>query len=420
MQAVLLAAGNSSRMFPFDSATSSHKSMIKILGKPLLEHVILGLKSKNITDLIIVVNKNNNIKEYFGDGSKFDVNIKYVVQVNAQGAGNALLLCKDLIRDDFILLNSYRVDCANYVDTLIEKKKDNDAVLLLNERENTWLYGVVKIEDEKVVGVVEKPEKGMEPSKKCIVGIYLFSKNFLETLGNTSSEHYQLEKALDSFSKSHKISFVESDEENIVLKYPWDLLNVKNYLLKSITSLQGENIKLGKNVIIEGQVFIGDNVTIMDGATIKGPCFIGNNSYIGSNSLLRDGVDVEENCVVGSFMEVKNSLIMNGSKTHSGFLGDSIIGENVKLAAGFNTTNVRLDRENVTSIVGDQKIDSGLRNLGVIIGNSTQLGGNVTIMPGIIIGSNSIIGPSTTVVNNVDGNVKYYTEFKEIIVKKNE
>ncbi len=417
MQAVLLAAGASSRMYPFSE--NGHKSMIKILGKPLLEHVILGLKSKNIADLIIVVNEKNDTRDYFGNGEKLGVNISYVTQKNPDGAGNALLLCKDLINDDFLLINSYRVDCDKYIDALLDKKSGNDATLLLHDRDNTWLYGVVKVENEKVIGIVEKPEKGTEPSKKCIVGIYLFSKNFLEILENIPSEHYQLEKALDSFSKSHKISFVESNDEDIVLKYPWDLFRIKDYLLNSIKSNQGNNVKIGEDVIIEGEVFIGDNVTIMDKATLKGPCFIGNNSYIGSNSLLRDGVDVEEDSVVGSFMEVKNTLIMKGSKTHSGFLGDSIIGENVRVAASVTTTNVRLDRENIFSVIADKKIDTGLKELGVIIGSNTKLGGNVTIMPGIVIGDNSLIGPSTTVISNVESNVKYYTEFKEVVAKVN-
>lgn len=416
MQAVLLAAGESSRMYPFSG--NGHKSMIKIMGKPILLHVIEKLKSKNITDLIIVVSENSKIQEFFGNGDKFGVNIQFVVQKNPEGGGNALLLCKEFLKDDFFLLNSYRVDCDKYIDEMLAKKTGNDSILLLNKRENTWLYGVVEIENERVVGMVEKPEKGSEPSNLCIVGIYLLSKSYLEVLKNTPSEHYQLEKAIDSFSKSHKISYVESAEENIVLKYPWDLIAIKNYLLENISNHRGENLKLGENVIIEDQVFVGDGVTVMDGVTIKGPCYIGNNAYIGSNALLRNGVDVEEDAVIGSFMEVKNSLIMKGTKTHSGFIGDSVIGENVRVAAAITTTNVRLDRENVRVAFQDQKIDTGLKNLGVMIGNDTQLGGNVTVMPGIIIGKGSIIGPSTTVINNVEENVKYYTEFKDIIVKK--
>jgi len=62
-------------------------------------------------------------------------------------------------------------------------------------------------------------------------------------------------------------------------------------------------------------------------------------------------------------MEVKNTLIMEDSKTHSGFIGDSVIGRNCRIGAGFNTANVRLDRATVKVVIKEQKTDTGLKSL---------------------------------------------------------
>lgn len=414
MQAVLLAAGESSRMYPFSE--NGHKSMVKIMGKPLIQYVIEKLRERNILEIVIVVNS-DQIENYFGNGSDFGVKINYVFQEHASGMGQALLLSSKFIKDDFILLNAYHLDFDSNFNQIFELKKNSDGVLILNKRDETWRYGVAEIKDNQIIGINEKPEKGKEKSNLCVVGIYALSKDFISVLEKVPENHYNFEDALDKFAKNKNISFVIT-EKNIAFKYPWDLLGIKNYLLSYISRNKGKNLKIGKNVVLEGEIYFGDNVTILDGACIKGPSFLGDNSYIGSNALLRNGVVLEENSSIGSFSEVKNSLIMKNSKTHSGFIGDSIIGENVKIGGRVTTTNVRLDRKNVRVLVKNEKVDTGMRHFGAIIGSRVNIGGNVTIMPGIVIGNDSVIGPSTTVVDNVESNTKYYTEFKEIIIKK--
>lgn len=413
MQAVLLAGGQSSRMYPFSQ--NGHKSMLRILDKPIIQHVIEKLNSKNISEIIIVTN-DPSLKDSFNN-LNIGAEIKYVIQNEPSGMGDALLLCKEYVHRDFILVNAYHLDIDLNLDELIKLKNNNDGVLLLNKREETWRYGVVEIEGEKITRVIEKPDRGKEPSNFCLVGCYILSSKFLNVLEKVTSHQYSLEDALDIFVKNNSVGYIIS-ENSLALKYPWDLLKIKNYLLSNISSYRGENIKIGKNVILEGEIYIGKNVVIMDGACIKGPCYLGDNAYVGSNALLRDGVILEEGSSVGSFSEVKNTLIMRNSKMHSGFMGDSIVGADVKIGGMISTTNVRLDRKNISVLVKSEKVDTGFRHFGAVIGNNVNIGGSVTIMPGIIIGNSSIIGPSTTVMTNVEDNTKYYTEFKEIVVKK--
>jgi bifunctional UDP-N-acetylglucosamine pyrophosphorylase/glucosamine-1-phosphate N-acetyltransferase len=415
MQAILLAAGESSRMHPLSSGT--HKSMLKLLGKPLLEYTLEKLRSKNITDVIIVVGKNNDIETYFGDGQKFGVSITYVLQEKPEGAGSAVLLSKKYINGDFLLLNSYHVEIDKFIDKLLlAKTPENEGVLLVKQKEDVWNYGVIEVDGQKVKGITEKPEKGKNSSGLCIVGIYLLSLPFINTLEKTPLKHYQLEEALDNFAKERNVYFVETNEETVALKYPWDLLSVKNYLLRNIRKHIGK-ATIASSAQLIGEVVVEDGATITENAVIKGPCYIGKNAFVGTNSILRDGVDLEENSVVGANMEVKNTLISENSKTHSGYIGDSLVGKNCRIGAGFNSANVRLDRGNVTSVVKGEKTDTGLKSFGVVIGDNTHVGIKSSTMPGVIIGENVTVGSGTMIMNNIADGVKYYTKFQEIVTK---
>ncbi len=417
MQTIILAAGQSSRMYPF--AADVHKSMINMMGKPILFYTIEALKKDGIIDLIIVVNEKNDVSKYFGNGEKFGVNIQYVIQSNPNGMGYALLLCEENIKEVFLLLNASHVEVDLFAKDMINAKVTNvKAVLLANRKKDSVVQGSLKFEGKRVEGIIEKPKKGEEPSDMCVVGIYLLGKDFLNALKNTPQEHYRLEKAISDYSKQNNVTFVETSKETVSLKYPWDLLGIENYLLKNVKSSIGKNVKIAKSAEITGEVFIGDNVSIMEKAVIKGPAFIGNNVFIGNNAVLRGGVDVEEDAVIGANMEIKNVLIMKGSTTHSGYIGDSVIGKDCRIAAQFCTANVRLDRGIIASIVKDEETPTGCKYLGVIVGENTDIGIKCSTMPGIIIGNNVTVGPSTVVLHNVENNTKYYTKFQEVISKK--
>lgn len=417
MQAVILAAGQSSRFFPY--SVMSHKSMIFMMGKPLLQYTIEGLKKRNITEIIIVEDHRKNVSRIFGSGEKLGVEIQYVVQPEPLGMGDALLRAEEKLKDKFLLLNAAHVDAEELV-RKITVNSDEKAVLLAQKRENTWGNGVLLVENGYAISLIEKPKKGEEPSNLCVIGIYLFTKEFINILKNTKKSHYQLEEALDAFCKTEKVRVIEYFGETVSLKYPWDLIKIKNYLLQKIESYRGKNIRIAESAEIIGNVYIGDNTIIREGARIKGVCYIGKNVHVGTNAILRDGVILEDNVVIGGHMEVKNSFIMKNSTTHSGYIGDSVIGESTKIAAQFCTANVRLDRGKINSIVKNVKVPTGFASLGGFIGDNTQIGIHVSTMPGIIIGNNVIIGPSTTVLKNIESNKKYYTKFQEVITKNNE
>lgn len=392
--------------------------MISLLGKPILAYTVEGVVQASIKKLVMVVRDDGAVQRYFGDGKKFGVKIRYVVQKEPLGMGDALLKAAKFIEGDFVLLGGNHVNSEILIKELMQKKDGKDAVIMVKQRPNTWEYGVVELQADTVSRVVEKPKKGEEPSDYCLVSVYLLPPSFVTLLKKTKKHHYNFEEALDIFVKSKKVKVAKTKEKIATLKYPWDLLRVKNHLLQGVKRVIGKDVAVAKSAEIIGEVVIEDGATIMEGVRIKGPCYLGKNVVIGNNAFLRNGVDVEEGATVGAYMEVKNSLIMRNAGMHSGFIGDSIIGENSKIGAQFCTANVRIDRQSVKAVVKDQKVDTGQKFLGAIIGNNVKIGIKASTMPGIIIGNDTVIGPSTTVIHNVADNTRYYTKFREVVEEK--
>ena len=170
---------------------------------------------------------------------------------------------------------------------------------------------------------------------------------------------------------------------------PWLILSSDEGGLNS----QIENLCGSEGVFIHPSASIGEFVRI------EGPCYVGKNAEIRHAALLRKGSWICEGSVVGHASEVKNSILLPNSKApHFNYVGDSILGLNVNLGAGTKLSNVRNDRGPVPiSNENGERFDSGLRKLGAIIGDGSQLGCNVVTNPGCIISPGKMINPNETV-----------------------
>ncbi len=101
--------------------------------------------------------------------------------------------------------------------------------------------------------------------------------------------------------------------------------------------------------------------------------------------------------MVGALSEVARSIFQEDVHCHSGYFGDSILGKGCRIGAGTVIANVRIDRGEVKSVVKGEKIGTGLKSLGAIIGENTKIGINCSLMPGVFIGSDCQIGPGSLV-----------------------
>ncbi len=152
---------------------------------------------------------------------------------------------------------------------------------------------------------------------------------------------------------------------------------------------------------------------------------------IGNNAVIRPNSVIENDVHLGTFTEIKASVIGRGTHIHSGYIGDSVIGENCRIGAGFVTANRRTDRgpikftllnfpnKNLGGLtIKDKIVDSGKSYLGCIIGHGTKIGIKSSTMPGTIIGNNCIIGSNTEIKGAIPSNSLVYTKRTNIVKKR--
>lgn len=170
---------------------------------------------------------------------------------------------------------------------------------------------------------------------------------------------------------------------------PWEILSSGECgLVSQIEKICGD-----------GGVFIHPSATIGEFVTIEGPCYVGPRVEIRHSAFLRSGSWICEDSVVGHSSEVKNSILLPKSKApHFNYVGDSILGIGVNLGAGTKLSNVRNDRGRVPVTTEEGvRIDSGMKKLGVLVGDGSQLGCNVVTNPGAIIAPGTMVSPNETV-----------------------
>lgn len=419
MQAILLAAGGSSRFWPLSE--KRHKSLIKIMGKSLIEWTVEAVARAGIKDIIIAHSPNSQIEKYLGDGALFGVKLTYLVQKEAKGMGDAVMQAESLVKNSFFVLNPYNFNADKFLKLMLAKQKETKAkmVLLGVKTDKPWNYGMLDFKGDKVNSIIEKPAQGKEPSDIKATNIYLLPKDFFSYYRRVKEHIYAYEDTLALFMKENDVRLVVSDEEIPSLKYPWDLFKINELMMNALIKKQkiAKNAKIAKNVTIDGLVWIKENTAIFENVAIKGPCYIGNNCIIGNNSLIRQYVNLEDAVLIGANAEITRSIFQTSSHIHSGYFGDSIIGNDTRIGAGAITANVRVDRREIKPDVKGKKVETKLTSLGAIIGDGARLGVAVNLMPGVLIGANAKIGPNTLVRENVQSDTTCYTEFKNIVKK---
>jgi len=413
MQAVILAAGESSRFWPLNQR---HKSLLKIMGRPLIWHTIEGLKRVGANDLVIIQGPKKDVEEELKNYN-LGLNTHYIIQETPKGMGDAIFQAKDFLKEQFFVSNAERIDGGRYAEFLFGKQKPSGVNLVLFgiQTDKPWLFGIADLDGDKVKNIIEKPEKGKEPSDIRVIGTYLLPKNFLDYYKRVSKHQYAFEDALSLYMKENDVRLVTTQMEVPSLKYVWDLFRTNKLLMdKFLRTEIKKSAQISKNVVIEGNVYIGENTKVFEGAVIKGPCYIGDNCVIGNNSLIREYTNLENNVLIGAFAEVTRCVFQEDVHIHSGYFGDSIFGKGCRLGAGTITANVKIDRGEVKSAVKGEKIKTGLDSLGCIMGENTKTGIHCSLMPGVLIGSNCALGPNSVVFDNIEDNTTFYTEFKGV------
>ena len=195
--------------------------------------------------------------------------------------------------------------------------------------------------------------------------------------------------------------------------YPWEVLpKIKDFIINLGESLNKEEYdKVGENI------WIAKSAKVAESAYINGPAIIGKNAEVRHCAFIRGNAIVGENAVVGNSTELKNVILFNNVQVpHYNYVGDSILGYKSHMGAGSITSNVKSDKKLVIVKSEDEKIETGLKKFGAMLGDNVEVGCGSVLNPGTVIGKNTNIYPLSSVRGVVKEN-SIYKKHGEVVDK---
>ena len=289
MKAAILAAGEGVRLQPITATRPKH--LIKVAGKPVLEHCLNALKRAGITETVIVVHyMEDAIRQYFRDGKEFGLKIEYAKQEAVLGTGNAVGVVEPFMKDDFLLINGDILFAPEALKTilelhLLEKPSVTMGVVPVEKPES---YGIVELENGKhVKRIIEKPPREEAATNLANAGIYAFSPLVFEKIKQTSATsrgEWEIPDAVMLLINEEKsvLAAKIASEDWMDIGRPWDLLEANRWALTRMKHKLLGCIENGAHLI--GQVTVSETARVRSGAYVEGHDFI------------YDGADIVPNC----------------------------------------------------------------------------------------------------------------------------
>ncbi|WFN34362.1 NTP transferase domain-containing protein [Methanogenium sp. S4BF] len=392
MLCVLLAAGEGKRMAPLTATRP--KVMLPVANRPMIEHLICAVRDAGIDSFILVVGyREKEIRDYFGNGEKWGVSIRYTVQRSQTGTGDALRAAKGLVKGRFLLMNGDMIVTTGDIRRICASPAPAVGVV---ESGNPEQYGVITETGGIVTGIYEKSTN--PPGNLINAGMYLFDDDiFNETdrLVPSPRGEYELTDALIpaiSRSELHAVPL----ESWCDIGAPWNLLEANEDALSGIaTDIRGD---VEDGVTLKGAVVLAEGSVIRSGTYIEGPCMIGSGCTIGPHVYIRGHTVIGDDCHIGHASELKNSVIFPRTKIpHFTYIGDSVVGSGCNFGAGTKVANLRHDKEPVK--IGG--VSTGRKKFGAVIGDNVLFGINCSINVGASVGRDVRVGPHTVVSGTI-------------------
>lgn len=410
--AVILAAGKGSRMF-----NSTPKVLLKIAKKPMLEYILITLKSLNIPSCIVINSDMENHKTF--KNLQAEYNFSYVIQQQKLGTADALSQalpkCKDY-KNILVLYGDVPLISSESIKSLLElhQSKNSYATCLGFEASNPFGYGRVYTKNNMVDKILE--ENQLDITQKsynlCNSGTMIVKNHNLpqilaEIAKLPNKEHY-LTEIYNILTKNAKECYynIAPEKEVTGANTPEQLDTLEQYIQQKIverhrqqgariiyphTSYFAYNSIVEADVTIYPNVYIGNNVHIGKGSIIHSFSWlegtrIGENNEIGPFVRMRPGSETDEKVKIGNFVETKDAKIATETKaSHLAYLGDIKIGKNVNIGAGTISCNY-----------------DGYRKHSTVIEDDVLVGSNCSLIAPITLGKNSVIGAGSVVTKSCE------------------
>ena len=343
MKGILLHGGHGTRLRPLTH--TGPKQLLPIANKPMSEYCIESMKDAGVTEIAIIIGGigSNKVREYYGDGGKFDVKITYVKQDEPLGISHAINLCRSFIGDDKFLVflgdNIIQKNISEFANKFL--KSNDDASILLCEVDNPSRFGIADMHEGKITKIMEKPKD--PPTNFAVTGIYFLTPKIFDIIDNLKPSwrnELEITDALQILlSENNKISY------HIITDYwkdtgtPEDIINANRAILENKTNyFYGEK---SDSVSLTGIVLIGKGTKILGDSQIIGPVIVGENCIL-------DNVCIGPNCSIGNNSQITNSNIQN-----SIVMSDCTINTPIKIRNSIISSNSEIELKNDSQ---DEKI----------------------------------------------------------------
>ncbi|SRR5258708_3853437 len=404
MKAILPVAGNGTRMYPL--GVSTPKCLIPILNKPLVLWSLEALQKNGITEVVLVISAGvfgKKIQEYIAGLYLQNFKIDFAVQEQQLGTAHVVQMAKDFFTKGEQFIFMYGDDLYGPQNIAEILKVPGLAVTGMKVKDpEKW--GIFQTDaDGNLAHVVEKPKEFV--GDLANIGCMKLDTRVFELFDQIKISprgEYELTDTLQLLAGQEKIKVLSTSDYWIPIGYPWHILEATEYFLPKIEAKIDGTVE--PNVTINGKVILPKNSIIKAGSYIEGNVIIGENTTIGPSAHIRGNTTIGNDCFIGFAVEVKNSVIGNGTRiSHVNYVGDSIFGENINFPAGCNTANWRHDGKPIETPVKNVMTSTGREKFGAVIGDNVRLGVDTQIYPGRKIWPNKITRPGEIVDKDIVG-----------------
>jgi len=399
-EAVILAAGEGTRMRPLTAYTP--KPLLFVGGRPYLDVLLDRLREVSIKRVHLVIgHEGNTIMDHIRE-SDVGMEVEFVQQKERKGTAHALGQMDGKVHDGFVCLNGDVLFPPGFLGRMVsDVETTGTSAMAVYAHPEPERFGLVQTDDDgQVTRIIEKTP-GL--TGKINAGIYCFTEDVFQAIRDTplsSRGEYEITTTINNMTLERPFGAPEVEGYWMDIGRPWDLLKANELLLSEMVPVIEGEVEDG--AVLKGPVHVGEGSVVRSGSYIVGPVHIGRDCDIGPNAFIRGSSAFGDKSKVGAASEVKNTIVMGSSNIpHHNYVGDSIIGKGCNLGSGTKTANLRLDKGNITVVLKGERVKTGRRKLGVIMGDNVQTGINSMLNTGSIIGEDSLIGPGALAIGTI-------------------
>jgi len=357
MKGVLLSGGTGSRLRPITH--TGPKQLVPVANKPVIEYAIEDLEAADITEIGVILGHKGReeIQELLGDGSKYGVDITYIVQGNPLGLAHAAGCAREFVGDsDFVMYlgdNMLRHGVSDLIESF--KAGEYGAGIALQQVSNPEAFGVADVDEQgAVTRLVEKPDD--PPSDLALIGMYVFTPAVFDTIDDLEPSwrgELEITDAIQTLlDDGHDI------DSHVVRGWWKDTGKPEDILEANRLVLEDDHLKregrVGPDAIVEGRVALHETATIEDGAVVRGPVSIAENTVIESGTYVGpytsigpdstlEGVHIENSVVIGDTDIETNGKVVDSLLGRGATIGsaEEMLPEGRRLVVGENS-NLKL------------------------------------------------------------------------------